>query len=639
MIQSALYDGIVDRIKDAYNSCSAIEKKQLMQILNEISIYGDSQTLEQLWLADFKEIPVSIETFIKDSRYLGETNSNGNSVYPFWKRTLSDIFNHGHQFYEIVLSGATRIGKTSTMTTISAYMLYRLMLYRDPHSYFNKKAVSKFTIAFANLTKELAQGVAYREFNDTLKDSPWMQEHGHFTKSDRNFYYVPEGDKIDIVAGSDAAHFLGMQIWQANIDECNFAKAGIKDINKAKENMKKLYDTINARISGTFRLNGEVYGKMVTASSKNTDSDFLSDHIDKQLNAGNTSLYLVDEPQWNILPQETYSGKSFYFTVGDRYKRGFVVPDENQDEAHLQEYINQGYEVVEAPLEYKKNFVADYDISLRDIAGRSVTGAMGFITQDIVTPCIAQDRQNPFFTDTIELGTKDSLSIEEFFHVEVVPNNLKYQQLNIHLDLSETGDRSGIAGCCVDGSKIITDYDGKKVSRPFIRQIFAVGLKCPRGDRLSFQKVVNFILWLRRQNFNVGTISTDQYQSSYLREVLNQQNFSTEKISVDASVEPYVALRGLLNDQCIELVKNQCQEDELINLQRVGQRIDHPTNGSKDISDSLCGSAWTLLTGDVKSSIPAYSVAKIAASVNGNGLAKGLNSKNIGNLFSNYRKF
>ena len=402
----------------------------------------------------------------------------------------------------------------------------------------------------------------------------------------------------------------------ALLDETNFAKAGVKDINIAKRHMKHLYDTVNARISGTFRLNGEVYGKMVTASSKNTDSDFLSDHIEKQLNAGNKSLYLVDEPQWKILPQEMFSGKTFYFTVGDRYKKGFVVPDENCDDAHLKEYEAQGYEVVEAPLEFKRNFIADYDISLRDIAGRSVVGAMGFITQDMVTPCVSRDRKNPFFTDIIEIGSHDSLSIEQFMHTEVIPKALFYQQLNIHVDLSETGDKTGIAGVCVDGNKIVENYDGKKVSRPYLKELFSVSLKAPRGDRLSFQKVVNFIVWLRRAGFNVGTISTDQYQSSYLREVLSQQGFNTTKISVDASLEPYVALRGMLVDQCIELVKNQLQEDELVNLQRVNNKVDHPTNGSKDISDSLCGGAWTLLTEDVKTQVPSHSIAKVTSAVN-----------------------
>lgn len=402
----------------------------------------------------------------------------------------------------------------------------------------------------------------------------------------------------------------------AFIDECNFAKSGVKDINKAKSSMKALYDTINARISGTFRIGGEVYGKLVTGSSKNTDSDFLSGHIENQLNSGNTHLYLVDEPQWKILPKSMFSDERFYFTVGDRYKRGFVVPKENEDEAHLQEYREQGYQVIEAPAELRKNFLADYDISLRDIAGISVVESMGFITQEAITPVVSQDRKNPFFTDTIQIGSKDNDTIQQYFHMEVVPSNLKSCYMSIHLDLAEVNDRQGIVGSCVDGSKIVEDINGRKLSLPFFREVFAVGIEAPRGDRMSFQKVINFLVWLRRSGFNIGVVSTDQFQSSYVREMLSQQGFNTKKISVDRSEEPYIGLKNVIYDQRIELVKNQLQEDELVNLQRINNRIDHPSYGSKDISDGLCGSIWNLVEDQVLPQPKPKSVASVIASVN-----------------------
>lgn len=617
-------ENVIQRIQDVYASSPPAEQTILRQILEEVAIHGESQTYRDIWLADFKEVPVSIDQFISDPYYMGKVNRNGEAVYPFWRYTVKDIFEHGNQYNEIALSGATRIGKTSTAIIILAYMLYKLMLYRNPHEYFQKKEVSKFTVGFANLTKDLAQGVAYREFNDTLKECPWFMDRGRVSRSDKNFYYIPEGDKIEIVAGSDSAHFLGQQCWAIFMDECNFTKAGVKDINLAKAHMKKLYDTVNARISGTFKIEGEVYGKLITASSKNTDSDFLSDHIEAQLNAGNTHLYLVDKPQWEVLPPSMFSKEKFHFTVGDRYKKGFVIPEENEDEEHYNEYISQGYKIIEAPAEFRRNFIADYDISLRDIAGISVVGAMGFITQAAITPNITDTRHNPFYTDIIEVGTQDTHTIEEFFHLEAVPTRLKSCLMNIHLDLSETGDRTGMAGVCVDGSKIVTDFDGRKISMPYFKEVFSVGIQRPAGDRLSFQKVVNFILWLRRSGFNIGTISTDQYQSSYMREVLTGQGFKTAKISVDKSEEPYIGLKNILYDQRIELVRNELRDLELINLQQVNNKIDHPLTlpsggkGSKDVSDCVCGACYTLTTEHSQPVPPAASVASAIASVNGN---------------------
>lgn len=212
-----MYDNLIDdipkRIADIYQSCSEQEQSYLKTILCELSDTGTSETYEKIWLADYKEIPVSIDTFIESDTYLGKTNRNGQAVYPHWRKVLREIFDAGNQFQEVVLTGATRIGKSSTGITATAYMLYRLMCLKDPQKYFGKKEISKFSILFFNITKDLAKGVAFREFNDTLRASPWFCSHGTFSKSDKDFYYIPEGGKVVIDYGSTAAHALGQQVF------------------------------------------------------------------------------------------------------------------------------------------------------------------------------------------------------------------------------------------------------------------------------------------------------------------------------------------------------------------------------------------------------------------------------------------
>lgn len=783
-MESPDYDDVIDRITKIYSSCLPDEQRVFESILREVADKGYSQTLEQIWLKDFVEVPVSIETFISNSSYLGETNNNGSMVYPFWHETLKEIFTENKNYNSVVFSGATRIGKTSTAITCMSYMLYRLMIYRNPHSFFRKKSVSKFTIAFANLTKELAQSVGYREFNDTLKLSPWFNDHGKFSRSERNYYYVPSGDQIEIIPASDAAHILGKQLWaclsgetvvctskgnrridsltgqhvrvrtynpntrktalsnaevvltkyvrsltvvtfsngmkvvgtpdhllmlitgryeelsklqpgnvmkakpgcdpcvvssvdsrsfyapvpvydvvnvephhnfliydstsksyvishNCLMDEVNFSQAGIKDINKAKVHMKQMYDTANARITGTFKIRGQVYGKMFTCSSKNSDSDYLSDYVENQLNAGNTSLYLVDEPQWKVLPPEMFSTDTFYIAVGDRYKKGFVVSDENSDETHLQAYRDEGYNVVEVPRDFLSNFKSDFDISLRDIAGIAVVGAMGFITQESVTVNVSTERKNPFLFDIVVCGTSDNETIERNFHSEYVPNELKHMPMYVHVDFAEVSDRTGICGVVCDGTKVIFDeLTNKKVVMPSYSQVFQVAIEAPRGDRMSFQKVINFLVWLRRSGFNVRKVTTDQYQSSYVRETLKQQGFDVDKVSVDSSEDPYIALRNVLQDQRISLVKHELQEDELVHLKRMNGRIDHPPQSStsdqednysrsgppgngygkgvgKDCADALAGSLWTAIQDGGKPEPTAKQMTGMIASLNG----------------------
>lgn len=629
-------DDLLGRITGIFNSCSPSEQQMLLKIIEELSITGESETLETMYLTDFKEVPVTIDRFLCDPEYLGVSNGGGNQIYPGWWDAYNSVFDSQRDIYEVILSGATRIGKTSTAVSMMCYMLYLLMCYRNPQKYFKLKEVSRATIAFANITKELALGVAYREFHDTLIKSPWFMQHGFKNNSATKPIYIPEGNQIEIVAASDGAHVLGMQLWACLMDEVNFAKAGIKDITKSKEQMKKIYDTANTRITGTFKLGGRVYGKMFTCSSKNTDNDYLSEHIEKQFDAGNTHIYLFDRPQWEVLPPERFGKDKFYITVGDRYRKGRVIATENSDEAHLQEYRDEGFQVLAVPIDYKPNFLADYDIALRDIAGISVVGAMGFITQEMITPNVSDTRHNPFFDDYYEIGVQDSDTLERHFHLEVVPAELKRKSMNIHIDFAEVSDHIGIAGGVQDGEKTVLDpMTEKKITMPYFREIFQVAIGAPRGDRMSFQKVINFIVWLKKNGFNIGVVSTDQYQSSYVRENLNQQGFITEKVSVDKTEDPYIGLRNLLQDQRIDLIKHDLQEIELINLQRVNGIINHPpqsnsttampclANGynskgiGKDCADALCGCMATLVAHADVAKPHTKPVLNAIASVNG----------------------
>lgn len=462
---------------------------------------------------------------------------------------------------------------------------------------------------------------------------------------------LPKAEPVyDIVNAGDFHNFICVDestgtctvVHNCLMDEVNFTRAGVKDINKAKQSMKHMYDTANARITGTFKLQGQVYGKMFTCSSKNSDSDYLSDHIETQLNAGNTAMYLVDEPQWKVLPKDMFSDEKFYIAVGDRYKRGFVIPQENSDEAHLDSYRKEGYQLLDVPKDFLHNFKADFGIALRDIAGISVVGSMGFITQESVTVNVTTERENPFHFDIIVCGSSDSETLERNCHIEAIPKNLMQLPTYIHIDFAEVSDHIGISGAVQDGTKVIYDpTTDRKVVMPFYKQLFQVAVEAPRGDRMSYQKVVNFLLWLRRQGMNIYKVTTDQFQSSYVRETLKQQGFSVDKVSVDTSEDPYIGLRNVLQDQRIELVKHQLQEDELVNLQRVNGRIDHPPQSSpgsdtsdnysrsgppgngygkgigKDCADALAGCVWSLIQDGNQQAPSVQSVANIMTKLNG----------------------
>lgn len=617
---------LVDRIRAIYDSCDDRERYFLYKILHEIaeSEDGRSQTYEDIWLADYKEIPVGVNEFLESDVYMGKTNRNGKAVFPFWRRELNTIFGAGNRYYEWILTGPIRIGKTATADTAAEYMLYRLMCLRNPQEFFGKKENSTFSLLFFNLTKDLARGVAFREFNSALQMSPWFNAHGSFSRSDENPVYFPEGGLIEIDYGSDTSHGLGRQVFCCVCDEVSFTKAGVKDINKAKKSMKEKYDTIMGRITSTFKHGGEVFGKMFACSSKNTDSDFLEDHIEKQRLSGADFMYVSDAPQWEVLPPETFSKERFYIAVGSRHQRGFVVEDNQAFPEALEDLRQQGFRIVEVPLEMKPSFKADFEISLRDLAGISVPGSMSFVTQDIIDECIVEGRRNPFYTDTLQIGTRDNLKIEDFFHIDEIPKNILKAPTYVHFDLALVNDRAGISGVALVGRRDVEVVPGKIVSVPLLAHSFTVGIEAPRGAQIAYDKIKMFTLWLRSQGMNIVSTSRDQFQSEYLGQLLSASGFDDKKLSLDRTPDGYVAFRSILTEHRIELLNVKLLQDELIHLQRdsVTGKVDHPVGGGKDLSDSLAGAVWNaVLSND---SIPVSGRSKISAMASVNARVNGV---------------
>lgn len=610
---------LVERIRDVYLSCSSDEKFVLKKILEELACTGDSPTYRDIWLADYKEIPVSKTRFLTDPYYLGASNNNGKAIYPFWMDVMQELESTGNQYTEIAFTGATRTGKTSTAVSDAAYQLYRLMCLRDPQDYFSLKSVTTISIFFFNITQTLAKGVAFREFNSTLSVCPWFMEHGHMSASEVNPTYIPDGGLIEIAYGSDASHAIGKATFCVIFDEANFAAAGIKDIEKAKKRMKEKYDTLVARVTGTFVKHGEVFGRLYVISSKKSDSDFMEQYIQTQKSAGNSHMYVVDAPQWKVWPASKYSSdKTFKLALGGRYTKSFVVPDNESDEDSLKELIAQGYTIIDVPEDNKTRFLADIDIALRDIAGVTIPGALSFITQEQLSECIG-NRKNPFHNDILSIGTKDNLTIEEFFHVEDVDKRYKSMPHFIHLDLSLNDDRTGISDICISGRKDIAGVDGAVSSLPAFTHIFTVALQAPRGSNIAYDKVVSFILWLRKQGFNIQGISRDQYQSEYLGQLLESKGFGkVSKISLDRTPDGYTAFRSVLSEKRIDLLDVELLQNELIHLQRdsFSGKIDHTAGNSKDASDSLAGAVWNAILQNPGVPVKSTSVASAIASIN-----------------------
>lgn len=210
---SDLINNILNIDKSIFQSLKPAEKEAVIQILKELESNGQSTTYNDLINIDYEEVPVDIDTFIEDDRYIGKTTNNGKNIYPYWRNKLRKMFGPESNYQEIILTGAIGLGKTTIAITGMSYVLYKLLCLRNPQQYYGLQGSSEIVFAFFNVNLDLSFGVAYKKFQSILMESPWFLDHGKiYGRQDKNKYYQPD-KKIKFRIGSQEGHGLGQDIF------------------------------------------------------------------------------------------------------------------------------------------------------------------------------------------------------------------------------------------------------------------------------------------------------------------------------------------------------------------------------------------------------------------------------------------
>lgn len=574
------FEEIKNISQDEFKKLSPENKELVLKILTEYKESGTSETLKELWEVDYNEIPVSIEEFITNDYYLGKTTGNGKLIYPYWREKYKEIFDQHLNYEEIVLTGAIGVGKTRTAVICLCYLLYKLMCLKNPQAYFNLLEGDKITIFFLNITLTLAEGVGYKTMHEYLLASPWFMERGTVTGRVNERYNPPHN--IEIRFGSKGEHALGQQVYAAFMDEIEFRKAGIKgtsafDMSNA---VMDAYSIIKSRIKSRFIKKGILYGRLFLVSSKKSEHDFLEQYVQKMKN---DKMLVVDEPQWVIKPPGTFDPRTFAVAVGNRSLRSRVLGEEVSEEER-KALIQQGYRILDVPLNFRDEFKLDINRALMDLAGIALVGTTSFFNYDMFSQCYIENYKNPFVTEVITLGIHDDMKIQDFFELDKVPASVKYMPQFIHIDGSLKGDRTGISSVGVSGLKETQQYNGAyefTSSEMMYKHIFSVGIKAPQGSEISFEKTRQFIYWLKQSGFNIIGVSLDGFQSADSKQIFISNNYDASIISMDKTPQAYLTLRSAMNDKRIGLIKLDLLETELVQLQRDVQtgKIDHPRDG------------------------------------------------------------
>ena len=593
-----------NNINIALENLSEEERKLAISMLQEFSTEGRSDTYDKLKWADWDEIPVTIETFLHDRKYLGNAlyDAEGRfTLFPYWEEKLREIFptNVDTKYNTIVFTGAIGLGKSTIAVICLLYLLYRLLCLKDPYLYYGLQPIDKITISLMNITLENAKGVALDKMNQMILSSEWFKSHGEMSGIS-NLVYIPE-KHIELITASSNNQVIGRAVFANFTDEVNFGLTN--DVEKLKKKQKQLISQIDARMKSRFLRGNYLPTLNILASSKNSDQSFLEDYIENKKKNESTTTLIVDEPQW-VVDSRKVTDKWFYVAIGNKFLASELLPKDAPDTL-VEEYRSKGYQMLKVPEAYYEGFQENIDGSLADIAGIAATSGLKFISGMRWHEIKTDSYSNPFTKEIIEVGTGDNLQYSDFFDLNIVPPEVKYKPMYIHLDMSKgsnSGDKTGISGVWVVGKK--PTIDGERSSRElFYKVAFNVSVKAPRGMEISFDKNRAFIRWLREQGFNIKGVSSDTYGAPQIQQQLSADGFNVETVSVDRldsqtkQCLPYIYLKSVIYEKRLE-VYSKCEllTDEVIGLERESDgHINHPeggTQGSKDSVDALCGAIW-----------------------------------------------
>lgn len=580
--------------------------KDIMPIIDKLSF---SDLVELHWELSQKHNlystrPVTIKEFIESDEFLGnffDKNKN-NSFYPFWMRKLEEIYpSEFHSPYsELIWDLPIGSGKSLTAASIVLYEIYKLQCIREPRALYSLAPGTRIVFSIFSATLSLAEDVNWEYFDKLLTTSKYFIKNCPLPDGGKQVTYksVVFPGNISIDLGSQATHAIGKAVFGAMLDEANFQRS-------KSEQAKTSYLTLRRRRGSRFiSFGGSVAGKLMLLSSPKLATDFLEDQ--KKSSRGiNTTMILDNTPIWEIRSgsqKDIYSGETFKIFIGSSTKDPFII-DNQQNKYELR---GEDLDLVkEVPIEYYNDFYSDIHTSLQDIFGLAVTRSFSFINspEKLEQACVMKNRTTK---DIVEVDFFDEDSkLSDFLEKDYftkIPFKDCYRF--IHVDLAKTTDRAAISSVF---ARVDDETLGKSSQKTGISETDVVGLdriyyteftffiSAKAGQEIPLYKITDFILYLKKIGYPILKVSADQYQSADVLQRLKVSGLETEIISVDKTKIPYVSAKQFIYRGKLLLPNSPLLKKEFLDLMYDGEKIDHPSNSSKDGSDSVVGAFWSAL--------------------------------------------
>ena len=117
----------------------------------------------------------------------------------------------------------------------------------------------------------------------------------------------------------------------------------------------------------------------------------------------------------------------------------------------------------------------------------------------------------------------------------------------------------------------------------------------PKGGEIEIH-ILRELLSIVCEYIPVYWLTMDRHQSASTLQFFRSRNISTGIVSVDRTPEPYSEVKFAIKEGRVYMARHEVllEEMPLLDQDNTTGKVDHPEDGSKDLSDSLAGVVYSL---------------------------------------------
>lgn len=598
---------IVAAIDDLSKQLTRDDLELLKAVLQE-NEGNEYAVLKDLAGYTYRHWPVSVRTFVEDPKFLGLKGQ----IFPRLLNDLEELFEG--DYVEAILCGAIGWGKSTFAEIAMCRMIYEISCFRNPQKVYGLMKGSVIALINVSVQKMNAQKIVFQGIKSKLVNSPYFNAlcppDQHLTSELR----FPNNLWVFPVASTETG-IIGYNVFGGVMDEVNFM--GVVEKSKAAggktyDHAVTLQEALIRRMKSRFMRKGKLPGILLQISS----SRYPEDYTERRMREADDdpSIFVRRYSQWDTIPRERFSSKTFFVSLGDSIRRPEIFDRDEETEGVKAD----GIPVIEIPMDFRRDFERDVDAAIRDLAGLPTLTIKPYITYrwkiaEAVERGRAMGLEHPFTSEVstlqdgatfdldkllltklkrrIEAEKKPSLKIE----LEDAYKNYRSRPRFVHGDLSLTTDATGVAmGFVLDYTSVERRNEEGKLfvmKAPIIVIEFMLRVVPPRGGEIEIASIRSLIYELRSYGYGIRYVSFDQFQSADSMQQLKRSGIESGHLSADTDPMVYGSLKDALYEDRLIMYDYPIVGEELLKLEKNEKtgRVDHPPRGSKDVSDAVAG--------------------------------------------------